>query len=56
MIYNAPGQRRIAVATIGLEDIIVVVNDDAVLVMPKERSQDVRKAVIALRDRGAAQL
>lgn len=56
VVYNAPGQRRMAVAAIGLEDIIVVVNDDAVLVMPKERSQDVRKAVITLRDRGAAQL
>ncbi len=56
IVYNAPGQKKIAVAAVGLEDIIVVVNDDAVLVMPKDKAQDVRKAVIALRDRNAEQL
>lgn len=56
IVYNAPGQKKMAVATVGLDDIIVVVSDDAVLVMPKDRVQDVRKAVIALRDKGASQL
>lgn len=56
VVYNAPGQKKMAVAAVGIEDIIVVVSEDAVLVMPKDRAQDVRKAVITLRDRGAAQL
>ncbi len=56
VVYNGPGQKKMAVATVGLEDIIVVISDDGVLVLPKERAQDVRKAVITLRDRGATQL
>ncbi len=56
IVYNAPGQKKIAVAAVGLEDMVVVVNDDAVLIMPKDRVQDVRKVVIALRDRGASQV
>lgn len=56
IVYNAPGQKKMAVAAVGLEDIIVVVNDDAVLIMPKDKAQDVRKAVITLRDRNATQL
>ncbi|NLO32034.1 MAG: hypothetical protein GX117_01570, partial [Candidatus Hydrogenedentes bacterium] len=56
IVYNAPGQKKMAVAAVGLEDFIVVVNDDAVLIVPKDKAQDVRKAVIALRDRNAEQL
>jgi len=56
IIYNAPGQKKMAVGVAGLKDMVVVVNDDAVLVIPKDRAQDVRKIVIALRDRGATQL
>jgi mannose-1-phosphate guanylyltransferase len=55
-VYNAPGQKKMAVAVAGLKDMVVVVNEDAVLVIPKDRAQDVRKIVIALRDRGATQL
>lgn len=56
IVYNAPGQKQMAVAAVGLQNIIVVVQDDAVLIMPADQAQDVRKAVIALRDRGAGQL
>lgn len=56
IVYNATGQEKIAVAAVGLKDMVVVVNDDAVLILPKDRAQDVRKVVITLRDRGAAQL
>ncbi len=39
------------VAAIGLTDMVVVDAGDAVLVVPKQRSQDVRKAVEALKSR-----
>ena len=37
------------VATIGLEDLIIVETDDALLICPRDRSQDVRDIVDALR-------
>jgi mannose-1-phosphate guanylyltransferase len=48
-VYAADGR---AVATIGLEGFVVVVTDDAVLVCPKDRAQDVRDVVDALEERG----
>lgn len=42
------GGRRL-VAAIGLEDMIIVDTEDAVLVCPRARAQDVRKVVDALR-------
>lgn len=38
------------VATIGLEDVIIVDTDDALLVCPREREQDVRELVQRLRE------
>jgi mannose-1-phosphate guanylyltransferase len=43
------GQQHLIV-TIGLEDMIVVASDDAVLVCPREREQDVRNVVQRLRE------
>jgi mannose-1-phosphate guanylyltransferase/mannose-6-phosphate isomerase len=42
------GTRRL-VAAIGLDDMIIVDTDDALLVCPRSRAQDVRKVVEALR-------
>jgi mannose-1-phosphate guanylyltransferase len=42
------GQRRL-VAAIGLEDMIIIDTEDAILVCPRSRAQDVRKVVDALR-------
>ena len=56
IIYNSPGQDKIAVAAVGLKDMVVVVDNDAVLIMPKNRTQDVRDVVAALRARSAKQL
>ena len=42
------GTRRL-VAAIGLEDMIIVDTEDALLVCPRSRAQDVRKVVEALR-------
>ncbi len=56
IVYNAPGASRMAVGLLGMKDVVVIVNDDAVLVMPKDRAQDVKKVVLALRDRNFTQL
>ena len=42
------GDRRL-VAAIGLEDVIIVDSEDALLVVPRSRAQDVRKVVEALK-------
>ena len=42
------GDRRL-VAAIGLEDMIIVDSEDALLVVPRSRAQDVRKVVDALK-------
>ena len=44
------GKRLIAV--VGMKDVVVVDSGDALLVLPKERSQDVRKVVEELKARG----
>jgi mannose-1-phosphate guanylyltransferase len=40
------GEKLIAV--VGVEDLVVIATDDAVLVMPRERAQEVRNVVAAL--------
>ncbi len=40
------------VALLGVRDLVVVQTDDALLVMPRDRCQDVRQVVEALRERG----
>lgn len=45
----------IEVVGIGLNDLMVVATSDAVLVAGMDRAQDVRKAVSALKDKGARQ-
>jgi mannose-1-phosphate guanylyltransferase len=54
VVYNnAPG--KLAVGIVGVEDLVVVVTDDAVLVVPKDRSGDVREVVAELKRRNAPQ-
>lgn len=42
-----------AIATVGVKDLVVVSTRDAVLVMPRERAQDVKKIVDALKAQGS---
>ena len=56
IVYNAAGDGKMAVAALGLENIVVVVKDNAVLVMPKDRAQEVRQVVSALRERGSSSI
>jgi mannose-1-phosphate guanylyltransferase len=48
VVYSS---RRL-IATIGLEDMIIVDTDDALLVCPQDRAQDVRKLVDRLKEQG----
>jgi mannose-1-phosphate guanylyltransferase len=45
IIVNSHSKGRRIIATLGLEQIVVVVTDDAVLVCPKDRVQDIKKVV-----------
>jgi mannose-1-phosphate guanylyltransferase/mannose-1-phosphate guanylyltransferase/mannose-6-phosphate isomerase len=42
-------------AVLGLQDVVVVVTDDAVLAMPRSRAQDVKRVVEQLKARGIRQ-
>jgi mannose-1-phosphate guanylyltransferase len=44
------------VAIVGLKDIVVVETDDALLVVPRDRAQDVRRIVEELELRGRKEL
>lgn len=56
IVYNEPGMGNVAVAAVGCSDMVIVVTRDAVLVAPKDRVQDVRKAVQELKARGSRQV
>eukprot|EP01035_Chromulina_nebulosa_P046376 gene46376-62815_t len=45
----------IATAVVGLEDVVVVVTEDAVLAMHRDRAQDVKKVVDRLRAAGRSE-
>ncbi len=46
------GDGKRVIAAVGVDDLIIVATDDAVLVMPKSRAQDVRAVVDALERSG----
>jgi mannose-1-phosphate guanylyltransferase len=50
-LRKVPGGKRI-VALVGVHDLCVVDTDDALLIIPRERCQDVREIVEALKRRG----
>ncbi len=56
VVYNACGGEDTAVGVVGVEGLAVVVTEDAVLVVPKERAQEVRHVVKVLKERDARQL
>ncbi len=56
IVYNVAGAEKMAVGVIGASNLVVVVAPDAVLVMPKERAQDVRAVVAELKRRNAGQV
>lgn len=56
IVYNEAGPDDMAVAVVGVEDLVVVVTRDAVLVVPKNRAQDTRHVVKELKRRNARQV
>ncbi len=56
IVYNDEGAAKRAVAAVGVSDLVIVATKDAVLVVPKNRTEDVKQAVQALGERGATQL
>ena len=53
LVVDLRSEQRRTVALVGVTDLVVVATDDAILVLPRERSQDVRAAVEELKRRGA---
>jgi mannose-1-phosphate guanylyltransferase len=52
MVYSS----KKLTAIVGLKDIVVVETDDALLVVPRDRAQDVRKIVEELERQGRKEL
>jgi mannose-1-phosphate guanylyltransferase len=50
-LRTVPGGKRV-IALVGVHDLCVVDTDDALLIIPRERCQDVRDIVAALKGRG----
>ena len=53
--HTKAGKKKV-VALVGVENLVVVETDDALLVIPRDRAQDVRAAVDALKARDAKEL
>ncbi|MEO8801179.1 MAG: mannose-6-phosphate isomerase, partial [Polyangiaceae bacterium] len=53
---HAKAGKKKVVALVGVNDLVVVETDDALLVIPRDRAQDVRAAVDALKARGEKEL
>jgi mannose-1-phosphate guanylyltransferase/mannose-6-phosphate isomerase len=56
LLFSDAGEAGSLIAVLGVRDLVVVRTGDAVLVMPKERAQDVRKIVAELAARGRGEL
>ncbi len=56
IVYNQAGSDKMAVAVIGGYDLVVVVTEDAVLVVPKPQVQDVKTVLADLKKRNANQV
>lgn len=52
IIANYSSDQSIMVSAIGMEDVIVIVTDDSIVVCPKDKAQDVKKAVLQMRKKG----
>ena len=55
-LVRSLGAKKKTIALVGVDDLVVVETDDAVLVIPRERAQDVRLVVEALKRDGKTSL
>jgi len=56
VVYNEPGAANMALSVVGVENLVVVTTSDGVLVVAKDKVQDVRSAVQKLKERKAGQV
>ena len=56
IVVNDAGADSMAVAVRGVEGLAVIVTDDGVLVIPRDRTQEIRDIVQELKERGADQV
>lgn len=52
VVWSATGQ---LVSTVGLSDLVIAVTEDAILILPRERAQDVRQVVDQLNQKGRSE-
>jgi len=55
-LVRSLGAKKKTIALVGVNDLVVVETDDAILVIPRERAQDVRLVVDALKRHGKTSL
>ena len=55
-LVRSLGKGKKVIALVGVSDLVVVETEDAILVMPRERAQDVRLVVEALKASGRTDL
>ena len=55
LVHDLSGRHRV-IALVGVSDLVVVETDDALIVVPRDRAQDVRAVVEALKARGDVDL
>ncbi len=55
-LVRSLGAKKKAIALVGVDDLVVVETDDAILVIPRDRAQDVRLVVDALKKAGKTTL
>lgn len=53
IVYNDSGSENTSAGVIGVDGLVVVVSDEGVLVVPKDRTQDVRKIASELKKRNS---
>jgi len=56
IVYNEAGMENMAVALIGVEGLAVITTADGILVVPKNRVQDIKKVVEILKEKNSKQL
>ena len=56
IVYNESGDNAVTIGVAGAGNLIVVATRDAILVVPKDRAQDVRHLVAELKCRNAPQV
>ena len=51
IVYNDLGIEKTAVGIVGVENLVVIVTDDGILIVPKDRVQNVKKVISELKEK-----